>query len=298
MINRYRNFSIVMVCIFTMFLAGCGSDDGDSEPTNEQPIVDSFIVPTEFNRGDVFEFSVIAYDNDGDTLSYTWEVDAGKLNTITETNVEWTAPEEDIESVKVTVYVSDGVGKSTKRVKRIANKEFITPDPPLNLIVPGRGAFGVKLGDPYKKVTNLHGKPNNPPGADRFFTFWDPDIGFAGFVDGIDLLEDLFLSHPNKAKTVAGNGIGTTVEKLEREFGNAEEIDGDNFGGTRHWYWKRGIEFTFDNEDEIATSVFIFKPLDVGQDVQIRPQQPIKNEANKLKRLRVTYSKHSGNNTH
>lgn len=301
--NHFCHFTIVMVCLLTLSIVGCGSDDEDTEPTNNSPTVDSFIVPTEFNPGDVLDFSVVAFDKDGDPLSYTWEVDAGELNTTTGTNVKWTAPE-DVESVKVTVYVSDGIGKSTKRVKRITNQEFIapdppvvivddTPDPPLNLIVPGRGAFGVKLGDPFKKVEKLHGDPDNPPDRIGFFSYWNPDIGFAGFVDGIDLVEHLFLTHPNKAKTAGGNGIRTDVEKLEKEYGRAEEIDNDA-GRVRHWFWKRGIEFTFD-EDARVESVFVFKPIDLGDDIEIRPQQPIINEAKKLERQIAVYLKPTGN---
>ena len=294
---RFCHSTIVLICLLTLSIIGCGSDDEDAEPANSAPIVDSFIVPTEFNPGDVFDFSVVAYDKDGDPLSYTWEVDAGELNTTTGTNVKWTAPE-DVESVKVTVYVSDGVGKSTKRVKRITNQEFIppdppevivddVPDPPLNLIVPGKGAFGVKLGDPFKKVENIHGEPDEPPDRIGFFSYWNPDIGLAGFVDGIDLVEHLFLSHPNKAKTAGGNGIGTNIAKLENEYGRAEEIDNDG-GRVRHWYWKRGIEFAFD-EDARVESVFVFKPIDLGDDIEIRPQQPIKNEAKRLERLIAVY---------
>lgn len=114
--NNYRILSIVIACLFTLCIAGCGSDD-DDEPTNSSPIVDAFIIPTQFAPGEIIEFRVLAYDKDGDPLSYTWEVDAGKLSATTETKVKWTAPE-DVESVRVTVYVSDGVTKSTKRVKK------------------------------------------------------------------------------------------------------------------------------------------------------------------------------------
>ncbi len=120
-------FSIVMLFIFTFYLIGCGTDDEDTEPANSSPIVDSFIVPEEFNPGDVLEFKVIAHDEDGDTLSYTWEVD-GEILESTGTSAKWTAPE-DVESVKVTVHISDGVSKTVKRVKTVTNKEFVPPDP-------------------------------------------------------------------------------------------------------------------------------------------------------------------------
>ncbi|MYF98881.1 hypothetical protein F4212_07050 [Candidatus Poribacteria bacterium] len=299
------HFYLVMVCLLTLSIVGCGSDDEDVEPDNYSPRVDEFIVPTEYGPGDVLEFSVIAFDEDGDALSYTWEVDAGKLSTNTGTKVEWTAPDDDIESVRVTVYVDDGVSKTTKRVKRISNKDFIKPeppkeiidnipDPPLELIVPGKGAFGISLGDPFKKVKEIHGDPDNRPDLDGLFTFWNPDLGFAGFIDNDDNVLFLFIDRPNKAKTAGRNGVGTKVEMLEDELGKADEIDNDDFGGIRHWYWKQGIEFTI-NANERVDSVAVFLPIDIGQDVEIRPEQPIREEANKIKQLRETYSKHNEN---
>ncbi len=168
------------------------------------------------------------------------------------------------------------------------------PDPPLNLIVPGKGAFGVKLGDPFKKVEAIHGDADGPIGVVRIFTYWeDPDIGFSGFVDGIGLVDSLFLDRPNKAKTTGGNGIGSALENVEREFADAQEIDEDEFGGIRHWYWKRGIEFTVD-EDEKVESIYVFKPIAgapaaVGiQDQQNRDAE--KNDAMELQRRRIQQS--------
>lgn len=271
MTNYVRFFSIILGCLLTFNIVGCGSDNEDKEPTNNPPIVDSFVVPEEFSPGDVLEFKVIAHDKDGDTLSYTWDVD-GKLLESTGTNAKWIATE-GVESVKVTVHISDGVGHTIKRVKTITNKQFtdpqpveppdveidVVPDPPLELIVPGKGAYGVKLGIPFKQVEALHGEPDGPIGADRSFTYWDPDQGFAGHVDGIGLVEDIFLSRPNRAKTAGGNGIGSTLDNVEKEFGNAEEIDEDEFGGIRHWFFKHGIEFTVD-ENEVVLFIFVYKP--------------------------------------
>ena len=295
--------------MLTFYIGGCGSDE-DEEPANSPPTVDSFIVPEEFIPGEVLEFKVIAHDDDGDTLSFTWEVD-GKLLESTGTSAKWTA-QDDVESVKVTVHISDGVGTTIKRVKTITNKQFITPepvdptdgeidvepDPPLNLIVPGKGAYGVKLGDPFKRVEAIHGKPDGPIGVDRIFTYWDPDKGLAGHVDGIGLVEDVFLSRPNKAKTAGGNGIGSRLDAVEGEFGNAQVVDEDEFGGIRHWFLKRGIEFTID-EDERVLYIFVFKPIEeVPDEVGIQEQQNAgapKNAAMELQRHRTKKTSPSGN---
>lgn len=301
-----RVFNIIMFFLLTFCVIGCGTDDEDTEPTNNSPIVDSFIVPEEFNPGDVLEFKVIAHDEDGDTLSYTWDVD-GELLESTGTSAKWTALD-DVESVKVTVYISDGVSKTVKRVKIITNKKFTppdrvdpsdgeidaVPDPPLNLIVPGKGAFGVKLGDPFKKVEEIHGEADGPIGVDRHFSYWDdPDLGFSGLVDGIGLVEDIFIRRPNKAKTAGNNGIGSALDSVKKEYGNAEKVDKDEFGGISHWYWKRGIKFTID-EDEKVDSIYVFKPIagapaGVGvQDQQNRNAQ--KNAAMRLQRHRTLQS--------
>ena len=307
--HRFSIFCIIIGCLLTLYIFGCGSDE-ESEPTNSTPTVDSFIVPEEFSPGDVLEFKVIAHDDDGDTLSFTWEVD-GTILESTGTSAKWTAPD-DVESVKVTVHISDGVGKSIKRVKTITNKQFTTPDPvdppdnvidvvpdpPLELIVPGKGAYGVKLGIPFKQVEALHGKPDGPIGVDRVFTYWDPDKGFAGHVDGIGLVENIFLSRPNRAKTAGGNGIGSTLESVEREFGNAEEIDEDEFGGIRHWFLKRGIEFTVD-EDENVLFIFVYKPIaEAPAGVGIQDQQNAdaqKDAAMELQRRRTQQASQSMN---
>ncbi len=304
--NKYRILSFIVACLIIFYIAGCGSDDGDDEPSNSSPIVDAFIVPTQFSPGEIIEFRVLAYDNDGDPLTYTWEVDAGKLSATSGTKVEWTAPE-DVESVRVTVYVSDGVTKSTKRVKKIANQKFIplppldipfdpTPNPPLNTIVPGKGAAGIKLGDPFKKVETVYGKPDNPPDKGGYFTYREQNVGLSGFVDGIDLVESLFLRHPHKAKTAGGNGVKSLLERVEKELGKAQEIDNNDFGGKRHWYWRRGIEFTYD-EDEKVESIFIFKPIGAAPGVAGAPlqhQQVIRKAAIEALRHKETLQTQSG----
>lgn len=268
-----KNLSLlyfIVVVFYTISFWGCGSDDTEEEPTNSSPKVDAFIIPKEFSPGEIIEFRILAFDEDGDPLNYEWTVDAGKLESTTGTKVKWTAPS-DIESVTVTVYVSDGINRSVKRVKKLLNQSFIpqkpleitfdpTPDPPLNSIVPGRGCAGIKLGDPYKKLVAVHGKPDDPPDVSGYFSYREQNIGLSGFLDGIDLVRSLFLRHPNKAKTAGKNGINSKLENVEKELGKAQEIDNNDFGDTRHWYWRKGIELTYDEEDKVA-SIFVFIPI-------------------------------------
>ncbi|MDE0635947.1 MAG: hypothetical protein OXI43_08895 [Candidatus Poribacteria bacterium] len=296
--NKYRIVSLVMACLISFYIAGCGSDDSD-EPDNNSPTVDTLVVPTEFNPGETLEFSVIAYDKDGDPLTYTWTVSAGKLSTTTGVSVKWTAPSEiELASVAITVIVSDGFSKSTKRVKKIANLKFVPPDPieeivpdppQINLIVPGRSAAGIKLGDPFKNVRDLHGEPDDRPGADRIFVCLDE--GISGSVDGIGLVESISLFRPNKAKTAGRNGIGSALKRVEEEFGKAEEIKKND-----HWFWKRGIQFTID-EDERVEDIYIFKPHRAAPGVAGAPsqrQQQMRNAAIEDLYRRKTLASQSG----
>lgn len=296
--NKYRILSLVMACLISFYIAGCGSDDGD-EPANNSPTVDIFVVPTEFNPGETLEFKIIAYDEDGDPLTYTWEVDAGKLNTTTGTTVKWTAPP-DVESVKVTVYVSDGVTESVKRVKKSANKKFIPPDPieeivpdfeppQINLIEPGRSAAGIRLGEPFKDVKKLHGDPDGPLGVDRHFSYWNSNKGLSGFVDDNHLVRSIFVSRPNKAKTVGRRGIGNTLKQVEEEFGEAQEIRKND-----HWYWTRGIQFSY--EDDRVESIYVFRPIGAAPGVAGAPlqqQQEMRKAAIEDLRRRETFSTQS-----
>jgi hypothetical protein len=213
--------------------------------SNSSPTIDELIVPNKVHAGDSVELQVKAHDADGDALTYAWGVEAGQLSCSGKTQaVTWTVPIRE-GSVTVSIKVSDGVSKPT-----IKSKTVTVSHP---LIVPGRQAAGIKLGDPFDRVKELYGKPSEVDG--RLFAYWEPDIGLSGFLDGIDLVEDLFLMAPNKSKTAGGNGIGSTLKSVESEFGRAEEIE-----ELKHWYWKKGIEFDYDDKS-IVTDIFIFKPI-------------------------------------
>ncbi len=110
--------------IITFSLIGCASliDDVVKPINNNLPIVQDFSVPTMFDPGETLEFSIVAHDNDGDTLTYTWEVDAGKLHATSGTTVKWTAPE-DVSSVNVIVSVSDEISKPINVEKMILNSQ-------------------------------------------------------------------------------------------------------------------------------------------------------------------------------
>ena len=121
--------------------------------------------------------------------------------------------------------------------------------------MPGEEAAGVKLGDTFDRVRALYGRPSKR--NSDFFAYWDPDIGVSGVFDGIGLVESLSIRKPNTAKTAGGVGIGNTLRRVEEEFGGAEKIEE---GGEVHWYWKKGIEFSYDADAKVK-SISIFKPV-------------------------------------
>jgi hypothetical protein len=103
MFLEYRQ-SVVIVGITallaSMIILGCGE--------NTAPFIDDLMIPDEVKAGDSVQLEVVAHDLDGNTLTYTWEVDRGQLSSTTGRTVTWTAPN-GVKSVTVTVLVSDGV---------------------------------------------------------------------------------------------------------------------------------------------------------------------------------------------
>ena len=328
-----RMVVILWVVLFT--LIGCGDENPDSSDNNP-PVVDHLIVPEEVSPGDSVELQVVAHDEDGDTLTYVWEVGKGTLDSQTGQTVKWTVPS-DLKGVTVTVAVADGVNESvteskhvsiklqnaapvieqivvSDRVHAVSSVELeavvqdadgdtltynwetdkgmldsesvstptwtapiemglvtvrLTVDDGINepatksasvliihgLIVAGEEAAGIRLGDDFDRVKAIYGIPSRRKGAR--FEYWDPNFGLSGILDGINRVEGLFLSRPNKAKTAGGVGIGSPQKRVEEEFGGAEEIEKDR--GT-YWYWKQGIAFTYD-ADVQARSIFVFGPI-------------------------------------
>ena len=91
------------------------------------------------------------------------------------------------------------------------------------LIVPGAEAAGIKLGDGFDRVPVIYGRPSKR--NSDFFAYWDPDIGLSGFFDGIGLVEGLSIRRPNEARTAGEVGIGSTLKRVEEDFGVAERVE-------------------------------------------------------------------------
>ncbi len=119
----FRYSILCIMCFITFSLVGCVlTMNGIVKVPNNQPTVEELSVPDMFEPGETLEFSIIANDPDGDTLTYTWKVDSGELNTTTGSSVKWTAPK-DVVAVNVIVSVNDGTSKPIKVEKMLLSSQ-------------------------------------------------------------------------------------------------------------------------------------------------------------------------------
>ena len=243
---------------------------------NAAPVIERIVVSDRVHAVSSVELEAVVHDADEDTLKYIWEVDKGILDSISISTPTWTAPiERGLVNIKLTV--NDGINRP---VTRSASVLIIH-----GLVVPGVEAAGIKLGDTFDRVKAIYGRPSFFDAADGRFEYWDPDLGVSGHLDTVDRVDAIFLNHPNRSKTAGGVGIGSTLKRVEEEFGEAEEIDK---GGARHWYWKKGIEFKYDDDIEVE-SIFVFRPIRAapsGFDDTSQPEKALEQQAT----LRRQYS--------
>ena len=120
----------------------------------------------------------------------------------------------------------------------------------VNLIVPGQEIAGVKLGDRYG-FSRLHGKPSAE--------FYSEDFGVTKTVwnNGLEVYRNhsyyvfqIAIQEPNSAKTVGGNGIGSTRDDVKTEFVrrtlNVGQYHVEGVSTFTEYWDKEGIEFQYD----------------------------------------------------
>ena len=295
MTHRCRNqftekFSFVLLLSVVLF-SGCDivreiltqEDDEPPVPDSAALVIESINAPEEVHggaRGIQLVATVVSDANvDNDALNYTWEGPgwfAWEKATAT-----WDAPI-DMGVATVALTVDDGTNGA---VTSTADINIIHA-----LIIPGLEAAGIRLGDEFDRVTMLHGEPDALDDI-GFFSYWLSGKGLSGFLDGIGLVDGLFIADPNTSRTAAGNGIGSHVSSVESELGAAGEIDKDEDEGTEeHWYWEKGINFDYDADTNVE-SIFVFKPIGVFNlnGSQFRetttPKDQIRHNKAKLKAL-------------
>ncbi len=215
---------------------------------NVAPVIKRIVVPESVIAGERIQLEAETYDPDGDSLAFNWSTEVGVLSSTTSKTPTWIAPVEGV-LAPVELRVNDGINEPT--VKSATIKVVGHP-----LIVAGEQAAGIRLGDPFNKVKALYGEPDRPPDSSGYFAYRAMRI--SGFVDGINLVESLYIRKPNESKTSGGVGIGSDRRRVEEEFGPAERIRETEYG-KRYKYPKKGISFRYD-EDSRVTDISVSKP--------------------------------------
>ena len=93
----------------------------------------------------------VIYDADGDTLTYSWRVKEGALDSDAIPTPTWTVPI-DTGFAAVMLTVDDGVNTPVS--------ESVLVQVVHALIVPGKEAAGIKLGDRFDRMEVLYGTPS------------------------------------------------------------------------------------------------------------------------------------------
>ena len=215
---------------------------------NVAPIIKRIVVPERVIAGERIQLEAETYDPDGDPLSFNWSAEVGLLSSVTSKTPTWTTPIEGT-LVPVVLSIDDGINEPTVKSTTIK----ITGPP---LIIAGKQAAGIGLGDPFDRVKALYGEPDRLYSDSSSFSFHAMRV--SGVVDGINLVEHVFVGKPNKSRTAGGVGAGSRREQVEEEFGPAEEIKEDEDRRV-HWYWKKGISFDY-GTDSVVESIGVFKP--------------------------------------
>ena len=124
-------FHFVFLLMLGLFcVIGCEQEE-TPEIINSQPVIDRLIVPEEVNAGKTVKLEVVAHDVDGDSLTYTWEVSEGTVDS----GGLWSVPS-DATSATVLVHVSDGANppvaspKSSVQIIKKVVPPPTTPTPP------------------------------------------------------------------------------------------------------------------------------------------------------------------------
>ena len=293
--RRQKQFTEKLSIVFllcTVLLSSCDIvreiitqyDDEPLVPDTASFVIESINAPEEVHagtRGIELAATVISDANvDNDALNYTWE--GPGWFAWEKTTAKWDAPI-DMGVATVTLTVDDGTNGA---VTSTADINIIHA-----LIIPGVEAAGIRLGDGIDRVTMLHGEPDDLDDF-GFFSYWFSGKGLSGILDGIGLVDSLFINDPNTSRTTAGNGIGSHVSSVESELGTAGEVDKDEDDGTeQHWYWEIGINFDYDADSKVE-SIFVFKPIGVYNvnGAQFRetttPKEQIRNNKTTLKASR------------
>ncbi len=238
-INRFTLICLGIAIIFLSGMDGCNTEEElatfvQATPGNgstiqeDEDIIVTFNMPPEGLTVTGGEFSL-----SGTSMTITGPFTPGTLNI----TLTWTGG---AQALTYTVEAPEVKPPPVVVVDPPVVEDPVLPDVPgVKLIVPGKSAAGINIGDSIQRVKNLYG----PGKRDALDWLVYPDVGL-GVYEGIDGDVGLIqIKSPNKAKTADGLGIGSTSEQVENKFGKPN----DNVPGWTHSYWNQGISFRVAN---------------------------------------------------
>ena len=100
---------------YTLTATATNSEDSASDSItltwgcNNPPVISEITLMGNHFTGVEYDFSAVATDPDGDTLSYSWSVEGGSLNSSSGNPIKWTMPDT-AGNYDITVEVDDGNG--------------------------------------------------------------------------------------------------------------------------------------------------------------------------------------------
>lgn len=106
---------VIILLLSSMFIIGCGEEDGEVESKNYPPLIDKIeAYGNDIKQDTSMSFKIYTTDAESDPLEYTWEATAGEFDTTSEALVNWTASDEPGD-VTITVSVDDGQNEPVTR---------------------------------------------------------------------------------------------------------------------------------------------------------------------------------------
>lgn len=251
--------TILILSIFPIVILACGGNENidrvvtpEPEPIRKPiinlsaPVINKIVVPDQVRASTRrIKLEAVAEDPDGNTLTYNWEVPAGKLIYNKSMSIAiWTAPI-DLGVVTINLTVNDGIHESSQSAE-------IRVIPAL--IVPGKEAAGIRLGDKLDEIIDLYGEPNNQLDVNELdggahFIRWETKYNWDNA--GLTLyfrnnrVYEIEIGHPHTATTVEGIGIGTDFDEAHRILGpyNGGGNQGDRWRQYQAYLWDhKGLE--------------------------------------------------------
>ncbi|HAJ94915.1 MAG TPA: hypothetical protein DCP02_01660 [Actinobacteria bacterium] len=124
---------------YTLTATATNSEDSDSDSItltwgcNRPPVISEITLMGNHFTGVEYDFSAAATDPDGDTLSYSWSVEGGSLNSSTGNPIKWTMPGT-VGNYHITVEVDDGNGGTAAFIESVEVLPALPP-PVINIDV-------------------------------------------------------------------------------------------------------------------------------------------------------------------